>query len=146
MNIQDIISIQSSWVDAANLNLRMIITTVDQQVENHIINITTTAEPWAQLVSDVLAGVYGPIGPYVEPVPQVVSMRQARLALLQQNLLSQVDAAIDSLPSPSREQAQIEWEYSTEVRRNSPWVIELTPALGLTSEQMDDLFKLAATL
>lgn len=147
MNTQDISSIQSSWVDAINQNLRLKITTTDQQTSSNIVvNITTTAEPWAQIVADVLAGQYGPIAPYVVPVPQAVTMRQARLALLQENLLNQVDSAINSLPSPSREQAQIEWEYSTEVLRNSPWVIELTPMLGLTSQQMDDLFKLAITL
>lgn len=80
------------------------------------------------------------------PPTPVVSMRQARLALLQAGKLSAVQAAINSLPSPQKEAASIEWEYSTEVRRDGPLVVQLTPALGLTAAQMDDLFALAATL
>lgn len=76
----------------------------------------------------------------------VVTMRQARLALLQQGLLSQVQSAIDALPSPQKEAAQIEWDYSSEVHRNKPFVQTLGNALGLTEEQLDDLFLLASTL
>lgn len=75
-----------------------------------------------------------------------VSMRQARLALLQAGKLADVDAAIAALPSPHKEAAQIEWEYATEVKRTSRLVENLTPALGLSDVEMDDLFKLAATL
>lgn len=75
-----------------------------------------------------------------------VSMRQARLALLQAGKLSDVDAAIAALPSPEKEAAQIEWEYAAEVKRTSRLVENLTPALGLSEAEMDGLFKLAATL
>ena len=80
------------------------------------------------------------------PLPTVVTMRQARLALLQQGLLSQVQLAIDSLPSPQKEAAQIEWEYATEVRRDSSLVQNLSVGLDLTDEQIDSLFLLASTL
>lgn len=79
-------------------------------------------------------------------IPSVVTMRQARLALLQQGLLSQVQTAIDSLPSPQKEAAQIEWDYSSEVHRDKPFVQLLGAALGLSDEQLDDLFILAAGL
>ena len=75
-----------------------------------------------------------------------VSMRQARLALLQAGKLADVDAAIAALPSPEKEAAQIEWEYAAEVKRTSKLVQSLTPALGLYEAEMDGLFKLAATL
>lgn len=85
--------------------------------------------------------------PVVLPgVPQVVTMRQARLALLGAGLLPQVDAAIAALPSPQKEAALIEWEYSQEVQRNKPFVQALGASLGLTSDQLDDLFLLASTL
>lgn len=80
------------------------------------------------------------------PPAPVVSMRQARLALLKAGKLSAVQAAIDAMPSPHKGVAAIEWEYSTEVRRDGPLVVQLTPALGLTDAQMDDLFALAGTL
>ena len=78
----------------------------------------------------------------VEPpvVPEAITMRQARLALLAADLLDSVDAAISSLPSPQREAARIEWEYATEVRRDSPTMALIGAALGLTEEQIDALF------
>jgi hypothetical protein len=79
-------------------------------------------------------------------IPTVVTMRQARLALLKQNLLSQVEAALTSLPSPEKEEALIEWEYATEVQRESPLVQSLATGLGLNETSLDDLFKLAASL
>lgn len=79
-------------------------------------------------------------------VPQVVTMRQARLALLQEGLLGSVATAIASLPSPQKEAAEIEWEYSQEVHRNRELVTMLAPALNFTPAQLDDLFILAATL
>jgi len=76
----------------------------------------------------------------------VVTMRQARLALLQQNLLSGVEAAIAAMPEPDRSQVAIEWEYASTVERLSPWMDAMGTALGLTDEQLDDLFVLAAEL
>lgn len=84
--------------------------------------------------------------PVAPAVPQIVTMRQARLALLRGGLLSQVDAAIAVMPSPQKEEAQIEWEYSQEVHRNRTLVQMLAPALGLNNSQLNDLFLLAATL
>jgi hypothetical protein len=80
------------------------------------------------------------------PVPEVVTMRQARLALLQAGKLADVDAAILALPSPDKETAQISWEYATEVRRDSDLVKQLAPVLGLDDAAIDALFIQAATL
>jgi len=79
-------------------------------------------------------------------VPQEVSMRQARLALLARGVLDQVDAAIESLPSPDREAARIEWDYSSVVARNSPLVVMMGAALGLDDAALDELFITAARL
>jgi hypothetical protein len=79
-------------------------------------------------------------------VPQEVSMRQARLALLARGVLGNVDAAIDSLPSPDREAARIEWDYSSVVARNSPLVTMMGAALGLDEAALDELFIAAALL
>jgi len=79
-------------------------------------------------------------------IPQTVTMRQARLALLAAGKLAAVSTAIGKLPSPAKEQAQIEWEYSTEVRRQSPFVLALAPALGLDDAALDALFVSAAAL
>lgn len=80
------------------------------------------------------------------PIPQQVTMRQARLALLSAGLLSGVNDAIAALPSPQKEAALIEWEYSGEVQRHNGFVSLLAPSLGLTEAQIDALFIEAAAL
>lgn len=80
-------------------------------------------------------------------VPTVVTMRQARLALLQAGLLSQVEAAIAAIEDPVQRQAvQIEWEYAADINRARPWVQGLADALGLNETQLDDLFVAASRL
>jgi hypothetical protein len=86
-------------------------------------------------------------GEWVIPAPQQVSMRQARLALLGAGLLDSVDAAIAAIPDElQRKAAQIEWEYAAFVERDSPLIQQLAPALGMTEEQMDQLFVVASGL
>lgn len=78
-------------------------------------------------------------------VPASVSMRQGRKALASVGLLKAVDAAISSIADPAqRIDAQIDWEYATEIRRQSPLIASLGPALGLTDAQIDGLFIAAA--
>lgn len=84
-----------------------------------------------------------PEKPYV---PRQVTMRQARLALLGAGKLSAVAAAIATLPSPTKEAVEIEWEYSQTVERERPFVAMLGAALGLDEQKLDDLFILANTL
>lgn len=80
------------------------------------------------------------------PVPQRVTMRQARLALLGANLLTTVNSAIAGMPGAQGEAARIEWEYSQEVHRDKALVQSLAPVLGLDAAQLDALFLLASTL
>ncbi len=84
--------------------------------------------------------------PPLSPVPETVSPRQARLALLGLGMLAAVDQALAAIPGPQGEAARIDWEYATEVQRQSPLIAALGPALGLTPEQIDDLFRAAETL
>lgn len=78
--------------------------------------------------------------------PRIVTMRQARLALLGAGLLQQVDQAISALPEPQQSAARIEWDYSSEVHRDRAFVQQLGQALGLSDEQLDALFIQAAAL
>lgn len=89
---------------------------------------------------------FTPPAPVPTPVPASVTMRQARLALLSAGKLASVGPAIDAMPSPQKEQAQIEWEFSSTVERHRPLVQAIGPMLGMTEEELDDLFILAATL
>ena len=79
-------------------------------------------------------------------IPQSVTMRQARIALLRAGLLSDVDTAINALPSPQKEAVRIEWEYSQEVQRHNGFVSQLAQALGLDDEALDNLFVTAAAI
>lgn len=87
-----------------------------------------------------------PVAVPVSKVPSAVTMRQARLALLSIGLLDDVETAINSLPSPQKEAARIEWEYSQEVQRHNGFVSVLAPSLGLNEESLDNLFIEAAKL
>jgi hypothetical protein len=81
-------------------------------------------------------------------VPQAVTMAQARLALLGAGITaSTVDAQIAAIPDDFlREAAKIQWEYEANVKRDSPLIASIGPALGLTDEQIDQLFITASTL
>lgn len=85
--------------------------------------------------------------PPVSPeVPAVVSMRQARLALLGAGLLGAVESGIDGLPEPDRSAARIEWEYATELRRDHPLIVSLALQLDLSEQQVDALFIAASQI
>ena len=84
--------------------------------------------------------------PDLPPTPQpiveitVVTMRQCRLALLQENQLDDVEALITT-----REQ-HIWWDYSTQVEKYNPMTQEIASALNWTPEYLTQLFELASTL
>lgn len=100
-----------------------------------------------ELRYDIATGITTEV-PYAPAslVPEAVTMRQARLALLGAGLLTLVEAALNSLPSPHREAAQIEWEYALDVRRDHPLILSLKSSLGLSDPDLDNLFIQAATL
>lgn len=78
--------------------------------------------------------------------PAEVTMRQARLALLQAGKLAAVNAAVAAMPGAAGDTARIEWEFSSTVERHRPLVEALGASLGMTADQLDDLFRTAATL
>lgn len=79
--------------------------------------------------------------PMPDLMPQVVTRRQAKRALLAAGLLDDADAAI----AQAGEEAQIDWADALEFRRDNPLITAIGGALGLTSEQIDDLFRAAVT-
>lgn len=80
----------------------------------------------------------GSFTPYAPPtsIPAAVSMRQARIALHRAGHLAAVQAAIPSFGV----EAEIEWEYATEVRRGSPLVAAMAALLAIDDAAMDALF------
>ena len=105
----------------------------------------TSLDDHAQMLADWVAA-YVPPPPEPVAVPQIVTMRQARLALLGAGKLTDVNAAINALPSPTKEAAMIEWEYSQEVQRHNGFVSLLAPVLGMTDADLDALFIAGAAL
>ena len=79
-------------------------------------------------------------------VPTKVQMAQARLALLQQGYLDQVNSILSGLTGDAGKAAQIEWNYRQYVGRNNHLVQAIKTQLPLTEQQLDDLFTLASTL
>lgn len=75
-----------------------------------------------------------------EPIPQSVTPRQARLALLNAGLLTQVEAAVNAAGGATK----ITWDYATQVNRGDALITSIGAALNLTSEQIDALFVYAA--
>lgn len=94
--------------------------------------------------------------PYVEPipspapnpvVPQAVTRRQAKQALLLAGLLHEVQPAIDAIADVTqRGLMQLEWDESLNFERNRPGLIQLAGALGLNSAALDQLFITAGNL
>ena len=83
---------------------------------------------------------------YIEPeptiiIPQVITMRQARLQLLEVGLLDDVEALV-ALDRKS----QIEWEYASEVYKQSTLIEAVKGALNLTDTQIDNMFIEASKL
>lgn len=74
--------------------------------------------------------------------PQVVSARQARLALLNNNLLDDVELIV-SLQNKS---IQIAWEYATEIYRTDELITTLAKELKLSNSDVDRLFLEASLL
>lgn len=105
------------------------------------INVTTGVVSHRPMTAEELAALS--VSPSVG-IPNSVTMRQARLALLSVGKLAQVNAAIAAIPDATqRAAAEIEWEYAQTVDRDSPFVQMLGTALAL---DLDALFTAAAAL
>jgi hypothetical protein len=80
-----------------------------------------------------------------EPVPASVSPYQFRVWLIRAGVsLAQVDAMIDALPQPARDEARVAWEYGLEVRRDHPLIGQFGAALGMSADAIDAAFREAA--
>ena len=75
-----------------------------------------------------------------------ITLRQAKLALLNAGKLQDVINAIAALPEPQKTAAQIEFDYANDVERNSVLLGTIAAAIGLTEEELDQLFDSAKVL
>lgn len=75
-------------------------------------------------------------------VPASVTRRQMKLALLQQDLLSAVEAAVLASSDPA---LTINWQDALDFRRDHPFVLQMAALLGKTEAEVDEMFVLAAS-
>ncbi|HEV2612547.1 MAG TPA: hypothetical protein VGU61_19955 [Noviherbaspirillum sp.] len=93
----------------------------------------------------VLNAAYVPPTPPAPVVPEQVAMWQARDAMIDADLLDDVEAAMAAIPdAKARKKAQQKFEYSNNMRRDDPLLKMLAPSLGLSEAQIDALFIAAA--
>ncbi|WP_062206808.1 hypothetical protein [Aureimonas sp. AU12] len=76
----------------------------------------------------------------------LVTMRQAQIALLDAGLLDQADGAIAAMTGTAGRLAQIEWAKATVLRRDHPLIAALGSTLGLDEAAIDALFAKAAQI
>jgi len=79
-------------------------------------------------------------------VPQVVSMAQLRLALIDSGQLSGFDTALKALPVNQKEKVLAVWEYAPTVHRAGKFVAMLMAKFNITKQQMDNVFTAAAAI
>lgn len=78
----------------------------------------------------------------VVPVPDTVSPRQLKLALLGAGMLDEIEAFV----AQADRAVQISWEYATEFERTDALLNQMAAAFGMTDSLIDELFHVAATL
>jgi hypothetical protein len=77
-----------------------------------------------------------------EPVPYTISRFQARQRLFQMGLLDDAEALVLAQGT----EAAMAWEDVYEFRRDSQLVNGVAPQLGMDQDDLDDFFRLAATI
>jgi hypothetical protein len=86
-----------------------------------------------------------PIG-YVNPVPQSVTRLQARLALINASKWDLIKPIILEMSDPEKSIALAWFEDSIYWRRNDPYVTSISALIGLSSNDVDNLFIEASSL
>jgi hypothetical protein len=85
---------------------------------------------------------YIPPSPSPPAPPEAVTPVQFRRALRQSGLYDVVAAYV----ATQDDDTQDAWEYAISISRTDNMVVKITEALGQSNEQIDNLFRLAATL
>jgi len=81
------------------------------------------------------------------PIPDEVPLWAFRASLVLGGITqSQVDALIAGLQEPAKTVATIQWNYGNYIERWHALIGQLGAQLGLSTEQIDNVFRTAATL
>jgi hypothetical protein len=126
----------------------------DGKVANVAVAESPLAENWIEAPAQVAPGWFydgasftppPPPEPQPEPVPQTVSRFQARAALFLAGKLADAEAAVEAAAAENPLIA-LAWREAIEWKRTSPALNALAAQIGMTGEDVDDLFRTAATL
>jgi|ERR1017187_1969739 hypothetical protein len=91
--------------------------------------------------------IYENIVSTINPIPDPISPRQIRLALLASGITdAMVIAQINTLSIPDKDAAMIAWQYSGQFDRSVPAVAQIGLMLGYNSDTLDALWKAAILL
>ena len=77
----------------------------------------------------------------IKNVPQTITPLQTKLQLLELGLLDEVDTLV-----ATDRKVQLYWEYALTIERNNEILLSMATQLGLTNEQLDDMFIQASKL
>lgn len=85
--------------------------------------------------------------PAPAPVPSQVTRAQGKAALINAGLWANVVSYVESIADPTEKAlAEVALNDTTHWRRDSPFLNEAATALGLSSGDLDDLFRDAAQI
>lgn len=118
----------------------------DIAAANQARDAAVAAQATAEAERDALRAQLG-VPTVVNGVPQVVTRRFGRKALILSGLMVKVNAAIASIADETqRDLVQNDFDDSENFERQNPTLLLLARALNLTDEAIDDLFILAGKL
>lgn len=108
------------------------------------INVETGEQTVVDLTPEEIAEIQAEAAAIPRYVPQQVSRFQARAALYQAGLLDQVEAAI---AAPGTDMMlKLAWQDAQTFKRESQFVAGMAQALGLSAQQLNDLFIAASQI
>jgi len=84
--------------------------------------------------------------PYIPPPPPPVTQVTAYQAKIQLSRAGLYDSVVTTVNTSDNPELKIAWEMASVFERNSPFILALQPELGLTDEQVDDLFQQASQI
>ena len=88
----------------------------------------------------------GAIAPYVAPPAPLVTQVTAYQAKIQLSRSGFYDSVVTTVNTSDNPELKIAWEVATTFERNSSFILALQPELGLTDDQVDDLFQQASLI
>ena len=132
-------ALEATWVDADGIQVKCQAYS-DSQMDLLEADLGGDVVNYTSLIAEVRAAYVPPI-----PIPETISPvtpRQIRMALTRTGLRESVETAV----AAGTQDLKDWYEFSTMFYRDQPLVIQMGESLGQTPEQLDGLWKLAATL